>query len=85
VKLSNFFKSSKGKFVVVQWPNWPIWIIFGVSALDRKIDDISKYTDPIISFMLFYWGFLEVTQGLSGFRKMLGLIAIGYSVYRLVE
>ena len=83
--LSNFFRDDEGNIAVFQWPNWPIWVIIAATLVNRLITQADIIIKPLISFMLFYWGFLEITQGLSGFRKALGAVAIGYSVLRLVE
>ena len=74
-KFSQFFKDSKGNIVIGQWPNWPLWLAFGFYVLTvlpvPQLDQIGTWGLPIT---LLYWSYLELTSGVNGFRRVLGLV-----------
>ena len=80
--LGNFFKDSDGKYVLWQWPNIPLygWVIF--MALHR-ITSNTRLEDGfrILSIgFIFTWAYLEITEGISYFRKFLGLVVLAVTV-----
>ena len=72
----HFFRNDEGRITIWQWPNIPLcgWLIFKIfpmivdnSQLKASLNDISKA-------FLFTWAFLEITQGVNYFRRLLGLV-----------
>jgi hypothetical protein len=79
--LRRFVSDSRGRMVIAQRPNAPIigWaVLLGASAL---VDEPMK---PALRFVshafLFTWGYLELTQGDSPFRRTLGGGVLAYLV-----
>jgi hypothetical protein len=85
VRWDKFFKDSQGKLVVWQTPN-VLLIIWFVSALGDKL---FKTGQPhvvlywISTIALVIWAGLEVFRGASYFRRMLGLVVLGFVLTRL--
>jgi hypothetical protein len=73
-----FWKDGKGKITVWQTPNLPLigWFVFMIVA---KILD-SGATKNSLQFLstafLFTWAYLEITSGVSYFRRLLGLVIL---------
>jgi hypothetical protein len=83
--MSKLFKTSEGKYVFAQFPNIPLfgWGIFlGLSFL--PVEDSIKQSLAILSQMfLFVWAYLEATQGVNLFRKLLGIFFIAYIIINI--
>ena len=74
--ISQFFKDSKGRIVIAQFPNWPLWVWLGATLLESfKISFIPPFWISTIGFIaILYWAGLEVFQGVNNFRRCLGLL-----------
>lgn len=76
--IRKIFTDKEGKVVIGQTPNIPIisWAIFTVLATvltDGKLQTASEY----IAFgSIFTWAWLELFQGVSTFRRMLGAVVL---------
>ncbi len=73
---SQFFKDPKGRIVIAQFPNGPLWIWLGATILESlKISFIPSFWISTIGLLaILYWAGLEIFQGVNGFRRCLGLL-----------
>ena len=80
--LKNTFTDSSGKIVIGQRPNLPIigWVVF--TALARLLSESDlRVTAQYMAFgFLFTWAWLELTQGVNNFRRLLGAIVLVMSI-----
>lgn len=78
------FRDKHGKMVIVQKPNAPAviaFVAFAVRALTH--DKISHAADLVFFGTAFVWAWLELTQGVNGFRRILGgLVLLGLLINR---
>ena len=76
----DFFKDKDKKIVLAQAPNPPFlgWIV--VSILAKVVHSPSAVSGltKLATASLFVWAYLELTDGDSRFRKLLGLATIVY-------
>lgn len=71
-----FFKDKNNKFVLAQMPNIPLlgWFLFMLS-IHAVADQVLKTGLGFVSSaFLFTWAYLEITDGSSRARRVLGLI-----------
>ncbi len=83
-RLGRLFTDDTGKVVVWQPPNVPIvgWALFSVLAQVLPAGRSKLAAEYLGSGLLFTWAFLEITQGASYFRRILGaviLVVVTYS------
>jgi hypothetical protein len=84
--ISTFYKKIfldiNGRFVVSQWPNWPLLVWIACVLLTKVIKSGFDYT--IISWAgtlaLVYWAYLELFYGVNYFRRSLGLVVLVYII-----
>jgi hypothetical protein len=78
----SFFKDKSGKIVVWQNLNLPIILWAGATLMSKLIKTGSLHSlFSIIAFgWVFTWAWLEITQGASPFRRMLGAIVMILSI-----
>lgn len=76
--IKKFFTNSDGKIIVLQPPNIPIIGWFIAFVVYRLIDQgsVKDGLAFLSSAFLFVWAYLELTQGSSPFRRLLGFIVI---------
>jgi hypothetical protein len=80
------FRDKDGNVVIAQFTNAVILITFGLFIASRLFDDsIKPYFSAVVSFFLIYWAYLEIFKGVNLWRKFLGLVVGGWSVYRIIE
>ncbi len=84
--IAHFFKDKHGNIVVWQWPNVPLagWFLFKALSLALEKGAIKTGCERLSVAFLFVWAYLEITKGVSPFRKALGLIvslALIYSFF----
>lgn len=74
-KVADFFRDKEGRIILWQVPNLPLTIWLGATALSWIIieENIQQSLRYLASAFLFTWAYLEATQGVSAFRKLLGL------------
>lgn len=86
MKLSKFFKDKNGDVVVFQPANPPIvvWAIFLVLS---KITNgsVSLVLSFVSSAALIIWAVLEITSGLSPFRRVLGIVVLIFAVSSMLN
>lgn len=75
--LRRFVSDRHGRVVIAQWPNAPLigWAVF---ALARAL--VEERWRPFFGFLsgaaLVTWAYLEITQGDSPFRRVLGAVVL---------
>ena len=69
-----FFQDENGNYVIAQWPNLPVYLIMASSLLSRMNlgSDAHRLLQLTTFGSIFLWAFLEITQGDSPFRRVLG-------------
>ncbi len=80
--LRRFFSDRDGNLVIGQVPNIPIigWLVLMVAAALAPDPDISATFSFFSAAFLFTWAYLELAQGDSPFRRVLGAGALIYLV-----
>ena len=80
--LKSFFKDKHGKTVVWQNFNLPIilWAVFALLSKIFKTGDLHTFLSVIAFGLIFTWAWLEINQGASPFRRMLGAIVMILSI-----
>jgi len=85
-KLSGFFKDKKGKLAIVQQPNILIILWAGLSVLSKVVDgQISNGISALAAGVLIFWAYLEITDGDSMFRRVLGVVVALFSLYGIIN
>jgi hypothetical protein len=81
-----FFRDSQGNIVIVQPPNLPILVVTVAALLQLVFTSGQIHTGlELITFgTLYTWAWLEIFEGLSYFRRSLGLIVwVGMMAFML--
>ena len=78
-KLKKFFQDKDGKLAVFQWPNVPLsaWIILSIVSMFVP-SELSRNLHLLSSMFLFVWAYLEITSGVSMFRRTFGAVVFIY-------
>jgi hypothetical protein len=73
-----FFSGRNGRWVIVQWPNLPISVAVVATILKNIVPfGMANYTVALIAFGAFFtWSWLEIFDGNSKFRRVLGLVVM---------
>jgi hypothetical protein len=84
------FRDATGQIFIWQPPNLPIliWVSAILLKLVFQTGQVRLGLDILAFVSLFYWSFLEITQGVNYFRQDLGvivLIALIISVIQQVD
>ena len=69
-----FFKDKHGRWGIAQWPNallmlWVILLLINFVLHNRSVGLVENA-------VLFTWAYLEMTEGVSRFRKTLGAVIL---------
>lgn len=77
-----FVRDGKGRTVIWQWPNAPIigWALFRLIGHFSNAGYLKNGFDFLGSAFLFVWAYLEITQGASYFRRLLGAIVLAFII-----
>lgn len=72
----NFFKDKERHVVIWQWPNMILWgwIVSKLLTMLNTSSQISDGLSALSTALLFTWAYLEITKGVSYFRRTLGAI-----------
>lgn len=71
-----FFRNPHtGELVIAQLPNPPLLVWLGGTALQLVVDD-SPLLEAVTSLGLIWWAILELVEGESPFRRVLGAIVL---------
>lgn len=73
---NKFFKDKDGKVVLAQSPNLPIlgWFMFMIIGYFIAAGALRDGITKLSSAFLFLWAYLEITDGVTFFRRFLGAI-----------
>lgn len=84
--LDRCYKDQNGNVVIAQYPNAPLitWLV--ATLLGSVVTDVrfSSLLDLIAFGALFTWAWLETFQGVTYFRRMLGLMVFGIIIFNRV-
>ena len=71
-----FVRDKEGRIAVWQTPNLPLvaWIVFKMLSMVVTQKNLQDGFSLISSACLFTWAFLEMTEGDSYFRRVIGLV-----------
>jgi hypothetical protein len=77
-----FFGGDDGRWVIVQWPNLPISVAVVATILKNVVPfGMANYTVALIAFGAFFtWSWLEIFDGNSMFRRVLGLVVMVFLI-----
>lgn len=79
--LRRFFSDRHGRIVVAQWPNAPLLAWAGLSvASHASRGGWSGYFGLFATAALVTWAWLEISQGDSPFRRVLGGVVLAWLV-----
>ena len=70
-------------YVVGQFPNRPLWIALAAllaAGLANDGSTINDFARAIFYVALTVWAYEEAVHGVNGFRKTLGVVALGLIV-----
>ncbi len=72
------FKDKRGKLVLAQKPNVPLWgwIISTVLSYVFSKGKVHNLFQIMAFGSLFAWAYLEITSGINYFRRVLGAIVL---------
>jgi hypothetical protein len=86
MKLSQLFKDKQGKTVIVQWPNWPLWVALALFLLHYYPNTIvQNFSFWGLILTLFYWSYLEICFGVNTWRKILGILVLSSQIYKIYQ
>lgn len=72
-----FFEDAHGRIVLWQWPNLPLWIWVAASVGTRVLSGTPRDVASLVAFgALFTWAWLELSAGVSPFRRSLGAVVL---------
>ncbi|HRN85987.1 MAG TPA: hypothetical protein PK863_01540 [Candidatus Dojkabacteria bacterium] len=73
-----FFYDKTGKLVLWQFPNAPllIWLVSKIIVYLKVLPAYNSMFNQLSMGFLFIWAYLELTQGVNRFRKLLGWIVM---------
>jgi hypothetical protein len=82
-KLDQFIRDKDGRIQLIQRPNFPIigWVVFLLlSHLVNTSLLRSGFASMSLGFLTI-WAYLEITQGASYFRRVLGILVASLVVF----
>lgn len=72
------------RFPIVQLPNPPLWLALAATLAGRVVDgDAHAYARGAFYVGLSAWAWLELTDGVNWFRRVLGLVGLVYITLKL--
>jgi hypothetical protein len=73
-----FFKDQKGRVVLWQWPNIPLcgWALSKFFAVIVNNPSMESGFSNLGTSLLFVWAYLELTNGVNYFRRLIGLAVL---------
>jgi hypothetical protein len=84
--IKEFCQDKDGKIVLAQTPNIPIYIWGAATILGKVVNEgrLSTLAETVGFAFICIWAWLEITQGSSNFRRVLGIIVLTASLYSRV-
>lgn len=86
-QVRDFCSDSNGRLVLAQSPNLPIvgWMGFTFASILTTNQQLKVGFRLIGTALLFTWAYLEVTEGGSNFRKLLGALVMLFTILSLLR
>jgi hypothetical protein len=77
--LDKFTRNKEGQVVLWQPPNIPLiaWVVFAVISKIAS-GNLAELAQFLSTAFLFTWAYLEITEGDSSFRRVLGVLVIAW-------
>jgi hypothetical protein len=74
-RLKDFFHDKNGRVVLWQTPSFPLTAWFGLKILSMIVSEgtVKAGLSHVSTAFLFIWAYLEFTEGVNYFRRLLGL------------
>ncbi len=84
-KVKEFCSDKSGRLVLAQKPNLPIlgWAVFKLASMPVSNQPVKTGLETIATFFIFTWAYLELFDGDSNFRRLLGGLIIALLVLNL--
>jgi len=81
--LDRIYKDKEDKVVIIQFPNLPLitWLITTVAGKFIHNVGISDFLSVVAFGALFTWAWLELFQGVTYARRILGLVVFIYLLH----
>jgi len=73
-QIKHFFEDKDGKLTIIQFPN-PLllaWLVILAATFTPIDSEFKIQLQNINTMILFAWSYLEISQGSSHFRRVLG-------------
>lgn len=81
-----FFRTKDGRFVIMQFPNWPLWVAIACYVLLKFVDGpLGIVLFIAMKVVLIYWAILEIVSGVNNWRRLLGLVVFVWVIYTLIN
>lgn len=72
------------RFVIAQWPNPPLWAALAGVLVARLTDGwVHAYARGVTLAGLAAWAYLELTDGVNWFRRLLGAAGVVYVIAQI--
>jgi hypothetical protein len=72
------------RFVIAQWPNAPLWVALVAAVVGRLTHGwVHAYASAVFYAGLTVWAYLEATEGVNWFRRLLGGAFLVYVLVRI--
>ena len=86
-KVKEFCSNKDGAFVLAQAPNVPIagWIGFKLASMLPVNSRLQDGFGNIATAFLFTWAYLEIAEGESNFRKLLGTLVMLFTILSMLR
>jgi len=84
--ISRLFLSKDGKLCGFPIPNAPLMVAIVAYGLRLVIDaqPLSNYLGVVIDISLGIWAIMEIIWGVNLFRRIFGLVVIGFILFGLI-
>lgn len=85
--MQSIFKTKEGTVVIGQTPNlilW-IWIVCTAASYLPLPQTLLNLTDVVAFGSIFTWAWLEITEGVCTWRRMLGAVVLVIAVWLQVN
>lgn len=82
---ADYFKDKNGNVVLWQSPNPPllIWIVLRVIALVLQDGTLRSGVNSTATIAISIWAYLELTSGVTIFRRLIGTTILGFVIFNL--
>jgi uncharacterized membrane protein YGL010W len=82
-----FFRDANGEIVIAQMPNVPIivWLVATLAKLAYPTGKINVGLNILASSSLLVWSLGELTQGVTYFRRSLGLVVLIWLIATTIQ